>query len=254
MNEDKDRKQFFKLFQEPTFEGSRAAAGKMRKIAKRQIKHNQEFMLFYSLHHLIRSDKKKLRWPSSPLLVLLQLVDPNVLSGDEDAILAERDTRATPLQELANLLDTVDYSTHEDQLILAKQLIEHGANVNAVSSPQRKTPLHNACDAGNVTNLDFVEFLLKEGADPNAQDDLGLTPLMCTTPSAPGVAKFLLNWSTTNVNTTSRCGASFLTRARSTIADLSSQLSIPDNRNQVRYEFLLHQWRDIEEMSVEMGP
>ena len=47
---------------------------------------------------------------------------------------------------------------------------------------------------GNVTNLDFVELLLETGADPNAQDHLGLTPLMCTIEVAPGAAKFLLNW------------------------------------------------------------
>jgi hypothetical protein len=47
--------------------------------------------------------------------------------------------------------------------------------------------LHNACFAGVVTNLDFVEFLL-EGADPNAQAYMGVTPLMLTTPYAPGAA------------------------------------------------------------------
>jgi hypothetical protein len=46
----------------------------------------------------------------------------------------------------------------------------------------------------NVTKLDFVELLLKEAADPNAQDHLGVTPLMCTTRNAPGSAKFRLNW------------------------------------------------------------
>jgi ankyrin repeat protein len=48
-----------------------------------------------------------------------------------------------------------------NQLILAKQLVEHGANVNAVSTPHGKRPLHKACSSGNVTNLDFVEYLEK---------------------------------------------------------------------------------------------
>jgi hypothetical protein len=48
-----------------------------------------------------------------------------------------------------------------------------------------------------VTNLDFVELLLKKGADPNSQDHLGGTPLTFTKKFAPGAAKFLLNWPTT---------------------------------------------------------
>jgi hypothetical protein len=51
-----------------------------------------------------------------------------------------------------------DYSTHEKQLILAKQLIERGTNVNDVSSPHGMTLLHDACISGSVTNLEFVEF------------------------------------------------------------------------------------------------
>jgi hypothetical protein len=69
-----------------------------------------------------------------------------------------------------------------------------------------------------VTNLDFVEFLLEEGADPNAQDHIGMTPLMCTTPDAPGAAKFLLNCPTTDVTITERSGESFLVRARHSVS------------------------------------
>jgi hypothetical protein len=59
-----------------------------------------------------------------------------------------------------------------------------------------------------VTNLDFVEFLLQEGADVNAQEHWELTPLMVTNPHAPGAAKFLLNWPTTDVNITTLYGGS----------------------------------------------
>jgi hypothetical protein len=106
-----------------------------------------------------------------PLLVLLQCVDPNVLSGDEDAPLQQGETRFTPLHHSADLADPSDYSTHENQLILAKQLIEHGANVNAVSSPQCQTPLHMACFASNVTNLDFVELLLEKAQHYEVLDE-----------------------------------------------------------------------------------
>jgi ankyrin repeat protein len=133
--------------------------------------------------------------------VLLEFVDPNMLSQGE--------VGETPLHHLIDLAAPNDYSTHVNQLILAKQLIEHGANVNAVSIPHDCTPLHRACSEGVVTNLDFVELLLKESADPNAQDTLGVTPLMYTNSFAPGAARFLLNWPSTDFNTTTRSGVGY---------------------------------------------
>jgi hypothetical protein len=242
-----DGKRFFKLFQESTFEGSQAAARKMKKIAKRHTKRGQRFLLFHSLHLLARSaDSEKLSWPNSPLLVLLQFVDPSVLTGDEDA-------KFTPLHMLADLADPFDYSTHENQIILAKQLIEHGANVNAARIPVSQTPLHNACYGGNVTNLDFVQLLLKEGVDPNSQDHLGVVPLIRTIPNGPGAAKFLLNWPTTDVNITTRSGASFLAIVRWTIAACSHEIALLDIPERVQKKFLLQQWREIEEMLVDRG-
>jgi hypothetical protein len=240
---------FFKLFRESTFEESRAAAKKMKRYTKQQTTQHQKFLLLHSLCFLIRfSNSEMLSWPNSPLLVLLQFVDPSVLFGNEEL-------RITPLHHLANLADPFDYSTHANQLILAKQLIERGAKIKAVSSPHGHgtSPLHTACVSANVTNLDFVEFLLERGADPNAQDRLGLTPLMYTTPSAPSAAKFLLNWPTTNANITARSGVSFLDSVRMTITTLSDEVAVPDNPEQVQDQFQLQQWREIEEMLVERG-
>jgi hemerythrin len=252
LNLDEEEKRFFKLFEESTFEGSRTAARKMKEIAKRQTKGRQMFLLFLSLHILVRSsDSEMLSWPNSPLLVMLQFVDPDVLSGTEDEPLqeGEGEERVTPLHIVARLASPRDYFTHENQLILAKQLIERGANVDAVSISDCKTPLHNACSGDNVTNLDFIELLLKAGADPNAKDYMEMTPLMMTMTGAPGAAKFLLNWPATDVNITiSRMR--FLDLFRMKIKSCSDQIAISDNPNQAQDQFLLQQMREVEEMMV----
>jgi hypothetical protein len=240
-----DMKRFFKLFRESTFEGSQTAARQMRKIAQRWNKNNQKVLLFHSLEVLVRfSDSEMLSWPNSPLLVLLHFVDPNVMSGDENA-------KETLLHYLCNLADPFDYSTHENQLILAKQLVERGANVNAVSIPRGVTPLHYACYSANVTNLDFVEYLLEERTDPNAQDHLGCTPLMHSIPGAPGAAKFLLSWPTTDVDIICQSGDSFLAKVRSAIADFFDKITLPDYPEQVQHQFLLQQWIEIGKMLEE---
>jgi hypothetical protein len=250
-----DDKRFFKLFQESTFEGSRGAARKMKNYAKKQTKRNQKFMLFHSLYLLVHtSNSEMLSWPNSPLLVLLQFVDPSVLSGSDREPLQEGETRRTLLSQLADLAHPFDYSTHANQLILARQLIEqHGANVNAVSIPYGETPLHRACYSRNVTNLDFIELLLKEGADPNFQDNLEMTPLMMTIPDAPGAAKFLLNWPITDANITTRSGESFVARVRRTVKHFTHKIALPANPYQVQEQFLLQRWKEIEEMLMERG-
>jgi hypothetical protein len=244
---DKDDKRFFKLFEESTFEGSRAAARKMKKIAKSRTKLNQEILLFHSMHLLVRfSNSEMLSWPNSPLLVMLQYIDPNELFGGEE-------TSASLLHHLASLADPKDYSAHTNQLIIAKQLVEHGANVKTVCIPLGMTPLHNACYSGVVTNLDFVEYLLEVGADPNAQDHIENTPLMYTFPDAPGTAKFLLKWPTTDANITTRSGQSFLAMVRLVITDFSEQIADPDNPERLQHQFVLQQWRGIEDMLLERG-
>jgi hypothetical protein len=238
---------FFKLFQESMFEESQATALEMRKIAKSLSKDFQCALLHHSLHFLVQfSNSEMLSWPNSPFLVFLQFVDPNLLFGNDES-------SVTPLHYLAELTNPFDYSTHVSQLILAKQLVEHGANVNALTSPCGHTPLHHACYSDTVTNLDFVEYLLEEGADPNAQDHLGRTPLMYTFPDAHGAFKFLLKWPTTDVNITTRSGASFLATVRSTITSFSNKVSLSDNPNMVQDQFVLQQWSEIEEMLVERG-
>jgi hypothetical protein len=239
-------KRFFRLFEESTFEGSLATAQSMTKFAKRQTELEKKAMLHYSLHFLVRfTSSEMLSWPNSPLLVMLKFVDPNeLLEGQE--------TCATPLHLLTDLADPLDYSTHVNQLILVRQLVEHGANVNAQSIPQGLTPLHRACFWGNVTNLDYVEFLLEAGANPNAQDYKGLTPLTYSKPHAPGAAKFLLNWPTTDANITCQSGESFQSSVRRTLEYFSDKLALPDNPEMLQHQLAIQQWRTIEEMLVFM--
>jgi hypothetical protein len=115
------------------------------------------------------------------------------------------------------------------------------------------TPLHNACYAGNVTNLDFVELLLEEGADPNIQDYLGATPLRRSLPNAHGAAKFLVNWTTMDVNIIYRAGESILAMARQLIISYSECAASRHNPEQVQDQFLLQQWREIEKILVKRG-
>jgi hypothetical protein len=71
------------------------------------------------------------------------------------------------------------------------------------------------------------------------------------TPYAPGAAKFLLNWPTTDANVTSQSGVSFLARVRSLNCDLSDQIELlRDDPDRVQRQFAIQQWRDIEKLLV----
>jgi ankyrin repeat protein len=161
----------------------------MKKIAKRWDECTEHCLMLHSLRFLARSSKSEmLSLPNSPLLVLLQFVDANVVLFGDAPLTQVGQTKATPLHHVSTLVDPFDYSTPVPQLTLAKQLIEHGANVNTLSIPHGETPLYTACFAGNVTNLDLFELLLGKGADQNAQDNVRRTLLLCTSPFAPGGA------------------------------------------------------------------
>jgi hypothetical protein len=94
---------------------------------------------------LVRSsDSEVFSWPNSRLLVMLQLVDTNVMSGCGHEVLQEGESSESPLHHLADLADPSDYSSHESRLILAKELTEYGTNVNAVSITHGKMSLRIA--------------------------------------------------------------------------------------------------------------
>jgi hypothetical protein len=155
---DEDRRRFFKLFTESTLEGSQDAAREMTTIADRQTEHNQKALSYYSLCLLMHTKSEKLLWPNSPLLVLLPSVDPNMVIGEE-----HDENRCTLLHQLVVLADPTrsDSSIYENQLTMGRQLIGHGANVNALAFPKGETPLHTACHSSVTTNLHFIQLLLK---------------------------------------------------------------------------------------------
>jgi hypothetical protein len=46
---------------------------------------------------------------------------------------------------------------------------------------------------------------------------------------------------------------SFLVAVRWAVKKFSDQVALPDNPDQIQHQFLLQQWRDIEEMMVDRG-
>ncbi|NWR55509.1 ASB18 protein, partial [Bucorvus abyssinicus] len=68
----------------------------------------------------------------------------------------------------------------EGCLQLCRLLAAHGADINTQDETQR-SPLHKACGAANA---DVVHFLLRRGADVNAIDYGGVSPLGCVLQSA----------------------------------------------------------------------
>jgi hemerythrin len=237
-----DSRTFFKLFLNSTREKSIAAARKMEKIMNRQIPEIKYTWLLQSIGHLIRGDSEKLTWPNSPLLVVLRHgVDPNIFMSQDGG---QRDTMLHILARFAHADNVV---THRNQVILARQLIEHGANVNATSSFFDYTPLHFACESSKTTNLEFIKFLLEHGANQNALSTSGKTPLLLTAGLAPAAAKFLIEWPGTDVNHVAHStGISSLALVRVIITSLTRAVGPCDLFN-------LKQWREIEAMLVEMG-
>ncbi|MBN9518156.1 ankyrin repeat domain-containing protein [bacterium] len=62
-----------------------------------------------------------------------------------------------------------------DHIALAAMLLEFGADPNARNDDGR-TPLHYACDIGS-RDVELVRLLLQHGADPNARDNRQRTPM-----------------------------------------------------------------------------
>jgi hypothetical protein len=163
---------------------------KMKKILRKESRFNRHTILFNYLTILMQLPSEMLKLPTSPLKVALQSVDASVMSCPR--LNMDDGNGSTPLHWLAYMGDTSQEHTLENQCILAKQLIEAGANVNSRAQRGFKkiTPLYNACNSANCTNLDFIQLLLDNGANLNAKNSDGETPLRHTIGNAPGAAKF----------------------------------------------------------------
>lgn len=63
---------------------------------------------------------------------------------------------------------------------IVRLLIDHGSDVNNFNSTTKTTLLHEAALQNHLDgHLKVIEVLLKRGADVNAQDQDGMTPLQC---------------------------------------------------------------------------
>jgi ankyrin repeat protein len=244
-------RRFFDLFFETQGDTDHTATVRnMKKILLKESRSNRRAILFRSLAILSQHPSEMLKLPTSPVKIALQFVDANVMSADDDD-----DGRGfTPLHCLAQMSDPSKEHTLVNQCILAKQLIEEGANVNARAQRNlgKRTPLHSACSGSTCTNLDFIQSLLDHGANPNAKDIDGNTPLHYTKGNAPGAAKFLLTYSDkTDPGILTNDGRSFLVMVRSSIAECKSKASTPHNPHLESIFFLVKQWEEVEKLLVE---
>ena len=86
-------------------------------------------------------------------------------------------------------------AAYGNNLVAAGVLLEAGADLHATDSPANgRTPLHEvARDGGGSPKV--AELLLRKGADPNATDADGLTPLHFAAQYGSGeLVRVLLDW------------------------------------------------------------
>jgi hypothetical protein len=247
-NENEDYTQFYKLFNESQPGGRKAAASEMKQIARRLEQHQTDSWLLSILIDLVHADVDRLTWPNSPLLVLLECRDPTTLLGG-------RTRHPMLLNSLASIMHPDGQRTcYTNQILLARQIVEYGVDANAAVMPNGTTPLHNACCSAGVTNLEFIDFLLQSGADPNVRNHKGATPLMWTIEWAPSAAKILIEWPATDVNIVDQEGVSVLTLVRKVIETISGAVDKTGNAcRKAEDRFRLQQWLEVEDMLVEKG-
>jgi ankyrin repeat protein len=68
-------------------------------------------------------------------------------------------------------------AAYAGQIDLVEQLLNQGAEVNARWGQEGKTPLHLAAESPKEERIRVAKLLLERGADINAMDEAGWTPL-----------------------------------------------------------------------------
>jgi ankyrin repeat protein len=97
-------------------------------------------------------------------------------------------------------------------------------------------------------------LLLDHGANPNAKNSNGDTPLHCTMGNAPGAAKFLLTYSDkTDSDILMNDGRSFLAVVRRSITQGTDIARHPRNPHPETMLFQLKQLEEVEKLLVERG-
>ena len=160
----------------------------MKTIASKMPANDKIVFLHAMCCLLLHAKPWQVDLPTSPVKILLQVgVDAN----------------AIPEKGVYNCL-TLLAAQHSDketfkknQVTIARQLIEGGADVNRPSLEDGAgliAPLYFACSSAHCTNLDFIQLLLENGANPNQQTVDGVTPLLHSLEMAVGAAIFVLKF------------------------------------------------------------
>ena len=147
-------RRIWQLFENKSNKSEAAVIREMKKVFLHIPRPERvEFMLAL-LPKLVCAPTKVIRKPTSPLVVLLDDVDPNAVSSEQSV---------TALLYLAEC-SAGDLNSMENQVVLGQQLLDAGANVNKRAGAQRLYPLHTALHSENITNLDYIKLLLDHGA------------------------------------------------------------------------------------------
>lgn len=107
-------------------------------------------------------------------------------------------------------------AAYKGDLDVAKDLLEHGADVNAMDA-QHWTPLLNALGGYNDDKTDMAKLLIDNGADVNVKDKNGLTPLHYAAMNSfdPGLPSLLVSHGA-DINAKSDDGRTALSIAQKT--------------------------------------